>query len=383
MSASAATRAGSGAERSGAPAHLSITCSRCGDYLRRVRGDLLSSLRPGPGPLIAERVAARQMPGYHGPGGTVPEFQRRKPAGTANGTAKRLISRDNRARFQSSSEKPSRMRRARVGRCARITADFGGTLEPRNSINILYVYEWVSGSKAVPAGRDGWNPAGTGCAPVRSSAGGECGRDLIGGGYRAAGARPADQHLERRDGGEKFWGSKRLGAAIEGGGVELGAGRGNGGKPPFSRSGDGYVGMDASEWTVQGIVTPRFSGRCRQIGNLRGGGAAEAGGCRSAGGGCPPPSDARGSPCTLAREIFGHLGRFGIVRFFTFGIAAPNFRSKMGSGVRALPRLALARDRMAPRQRAEGVGDRISSGSLRGSSGTDAMLGMGGACVKG
>lgn len=362
-------------DRCGAPAFLSIFSPAPARYLRAARLIFFFSLRPHPGPLVTISLGAARLVARNGSGGAVPEFHGPPRGGTALGTDKRLKSRENCARFQSSSYAASRVRRAQAWTSARITRLVHGTVELWNSSVISQGYQLVSGSRAVPSGAGRWNRHASPSRLVRCRRQLLAGRNILWGGYAVGDAGRADLHLVAADAPKNFRDPQRERA---GAGLELGrsaclAGRiryegRNGGKLPFSAAPLGVVGMDASECLAQVPDLTAFPPVCRQLGNQ-----AEA---RQEGAGIdrqtPPPGPpiARApARCMLAHEIFGRSGRpSSPVRMSQGRSRAKVWGRRKGSGVCRLPRLSPARA-VAPGQAAGRVGVQESSGSLRISNG--------------
>lgn len=194
------------------------------------------------------------------------------------------------------------------------------------------------------------------------------GPNKIGGGYAFAGvqvASRADQQLIGGAGREKFWGWARVGGGDRAGG-DLGALEGgNGGFLPFVRGRLGHVGMALLEWCGQGHGIGSFSGAGRKPARF----TSTPPSIAQAEGGTPP-SAARPMPSMLADMLIGisidlQNRRSAPAKGVEPGLggeAGPRFGRRMGSGVRAL-----VQRRSGRRGNAAQTGDQMGVRDRKGS----------------
>lgn len=199
----------------------------------------------------------------------------------------------------------------------------------------------------------------------------------IGGGYAFAGysgPRGADQQLIGGAGREKFWGLARAAGGDRGDALELGGIDGNGGFLPFARGRSGHVGMALLEWCAQSHGIASFSGVGRKPARFTWRALVELeaprGSIAQAEGGTPP-SAARPLPRMLADMPIGisidlQNRRSAPAKGVEPGLggeAGPRLRRKTGSGARALVQRRSGRRGNAA-QTGDQAGVRDGKGSL-------------------
>lgn len=342
MSARSASRAASGAQRSGAAAlHSTYLRDANDDCATRALYYRFSFFALAPARSLQRLIGGGQSLLDNGPGGAVLWFYR----GNRGRTSKRLILPGSVVLFHGLT------RDVRAGAGACVCRD--------------HHQNYRTTELTLENGRN--LPFLEGEAVLARFCG--SGRNKIGGGYVIAGVQLAsrsDQQLIGGAGREKFWGSARAAGGDRAGGDLVGVEGGNGGFLLFVRGRLGHVGMGLLEWCGQSTGIASFSGARRKPARFT----------------STPPSIAQaegGTPPSAARLVSSMLADMPIgisidlqnrrsapakgVEPGLGGDAGPRSRRKMGSGVRALVQRRSGRRENAA-QTGEQAGVRDRKGSL-------------------